>query len=269
MKKMLLGILAFFLTAYVLLCVGVYFYQEKIIFHPEKLPEDYKFSFEGNFEEIKIQTKDKKYLSSVLFKAQDSKGVIFYLHGNGGSIKGWGEVAQLYKSMNYDTFIPDYRGYGKSQGEINSKDQLFSDVESAYQELLKRYPENKIIILGYSVGTGLAAKLASVHHAKLLILQASYYSMKDEMNQKFSFLPKFLLKYNFETNEYLKTVPSPVIIFHGDKDEVIHYNASLKLKNNFKKGDSLIILKDQYHNGITDNLDYQNSMRIILDSDKK
>lgn len=77
MRKMLLGILAFFLIAYAILCVGVYFYQEKIIFYPEKLPEDYKFSFVGNFEEIKIQTKDEKYLSSVLFKTQDPKGVIF------------------------------------------------------------------------------------------------------------------------------------------------------------------------------------------------
>lgn len=266
---MLLGILAFFLIAYVLLCIGVYFYQEKIIFYPEKLPENYKFSFDGSFEEITIRTKDEKHLSSVLFKTQNPKGVIFYLHGNGGSIKGWGEVAQLYSSMNYDTFILDYRGYGKSEDKIKNKDQLSSDIETAYQELLKRYPENKVIILGYSVGTGLAAKLASAHHAKLLILQAPYYSMKDEMNQKFSFLPKFLLKYNFESNEYLKTVPSPVVIFHGDKDEVIHYNASLKLKNHFKKGDRLIVLKDQTHNGITDNLDYQNSMKLILDSDEK
>ncbi|UHO37777.1 alpha/beta fold hydrolase [Chryseobacterium capnotolerans] len=259
----------FFLIAYVLLCIGVYFYQEKIIFYPEKLPENYKFSFDGSFEEITIRTKDEKHLSSVLFKTQNPKGVIFYLHGNGGSIRGWGEVTQLYSSMNYDTFILDYRGYGKSEDKIKNKDQLSSDIETAYQELLKRYPENKVIILGYSVGTGLAAKLASAHHAKLLILQAPYYSMKDEMNQKFSFLPKFLLKYNFETNEYLKTVPSPVVIFHGDKDEVIHYNASLKLKNHFKKGDRLIVLKGQTHNGITDNLDYQNSMKLILDSDEK
>ncbi|MFZ4932016.1 alpha/beta hydrolase [Chryseobacterium sp. Mn2064] len=269
MKKMLLGILAFFLTAYVILCVGIYFYQEKIIFYPEKLPENYKFKFDGDFEEISIKTQDGKHLSSVLFKAQNPKGVIFYLHGNGGSIKSWGEVARLYQSMNYDTFISDYRGYGKSEDKISSKAQLFSDVESAYKELLKRYPENKIIILGYSVGTGLAAKLASMHNARLLILQAPYYSIEDEMDQKFPFLPKFLLKYNFETGEYLKTVKSPVVIFHGDKDEVIHYKASLQLKNNFKKEDSLIVLKDQYHNGITDNLDYQNVMKAILDSDKK
>lgn len=269
MKKLLLGILAFFLAVYVILCIGLYFYQEKIIFYPEKLPENYKFKFDNDFEEVTIRTKDNKNLNAVLFKAQNPKGVIFYLHGNGGSVKDWGAVVPLYQGMNYDTFILDYRGYGKSEDKISSKDQLFLDVDTAYKELLKRYPENKIIILGYSVGTGLAAKLASMHNAGLLILQAPYYSMKDEMNQKFSFLPKFLLKYNFETCEYLKTVQSPVVIFHGDKDEVINYKASLKLKNNFKKGDRLIVLKDQYHNGITDNLDYQNAMKAILDSDKK
>ncbi|KMU61447.1 Bem46 protein [Elizabethkingia anophelis] len=171
--------------------------------------------------------------------------------------------------MNYDVYILDYRGYGKSQGSIESKDQLFSDVESAYKEIKKRYPENKIIILGYSVGTGLASKLASVNNAELLILQAPYYSLRDEMKQKFSFLPVFLLKYNFETYQYLKTVKSPVIIFHGNADEVINYNASLRLKNNFKKGDSLIILNNQGHNGMTDNIDYQKAMEKILDFDKK
>ncbi|KXH82754.1 alpha/beta hydrolase [Chryseobacterium kwangjuense] len=269
MRKMLLGILAFFLVAYMLLCLGIYFYQEKLIFYPEKLSENYVFNFNDDFEEITIKTKDKKNLNSVLFKAQNPKGIIFYLHGNGGSIKGWGEVARLYTRMNYDVFILDYRGYGKSEGNIVNKEQLFSDIELAYDEIIKRYSENRIIILGYSVGTGLAAKLASEKNASLLILQAPYYSIEDEMSQKFSFLPKFLLKYNFETNEYLKTVKSPVIIFHGDRDEVINYKASLKLKENFKKGDSLIILKNQYHNGITDNLDYQNSMKKILEFDEK
>jgi len=269
MKRILLRIIAFFLLAYVILCIIVFFYQEKIIFHPEKLPGNYSFNFKSNFEEVTINTKDKKRLNSVLFKSQNPKGVIFYLHGNGGSINGWGEVAGLYNSMNYDVFILDYRGYGKSEGNIDGKDQLFSDVELAYNEVAKRYPENKIIILGYSIGTGLASKLASQKNAKLLILQAPYFSIEDEMKQRFSFLPKFLLKYNFETNEYLKTVRSPIIIFHGDKDEIINYEASLKLKNNFKKGDRLIILKNQYHNGITDNLDYQNSIKTILEFDKK
>ncbi|MEF9479611.1 hypothetical protein OWR28_19450 [Chryseobacterium sp. 1B4] len=69
--------IGFFLAAYVILCVGIYFYQEKIIFYPEKLPENYKFTFDGDFDEIPIKTQDGKHLSSVLFRAQNPKGVIF------------------------------------------------------------------------------------------------------------------------------------------------------------------------------------------------
>ena len=57
---------------------------------------------------------------------------------------------------------------------------------------------------------------------------------------------------------------SPVIIFHGNADEVINYNASLKLKDNFKQGDSLIVLNNQGHNGMTDNVDYQKQWRKSL-----
>lgn len=267
--KVFLKIIIFFLIVYVIVCAAVYYYQEKIIFYPEKIPATYSYNFGNNTEEIPIVTKDHKRLSSVLFKVPEAKGIIFYLHGNGGSIKGWGEVAGLYNRLNYDVFILDYRGYGKSEGKIESREQLFSDVKIAYDEVKKRYPESKIIILGYSIGTGLASKLASAENARLLILQAPYYSLRDEMKQKFSFLPGFLLKYNFETYQYLKTVKSPVIIFHGNADEVINYKSSLRLKDNFKKGDSLIILNNQGHNGMTDNTDYQKSMERILDSDEK
>nr|WP_305049891.1 alpha/beta fold hydrolase [Elizabethkingia bruuniana] len=126
----------------------IYFYQEKIIFHPEKLPENYSYNFGSNTEEITIITRDNKRLNSVLFKAPDSKGVIFYLHGNGGSIKGWSEVAKLYNSMNYDVYMLDYRGYGKSEGSIESKDQIFSDVERAYEEIKNDTLKIKLLFWG-------------------------------------------------------------------------------------------------------------------------
>ena len=103
--KVFLKIIIFFLIVYVIVCAAVYYYQEKIIFYPEKIPATYSYNFGNNTEEIPIVTKDHKRLISVLFKVPEAKGVIFYLHGNGGSIKGWGEVAGLYNRLNYDVFI--------------------------------------------------------------------------------------------------------------------------------------------------------------------
>lgn len=263
-KKLLLQTLILLVIFYILICSALYFFQEKLIFFPDKLDKNYKFSFPQPFEEVSINSTYKNVLNGLLFKSDSSKGLIFYLHGNAGSLNSWGEVANRYTDLNYDVFILDYPGYGKSTGAIKSKAQLFEDIQISYDEMKKRYSEKQIVILGYSIGTGPAAHLASVNHSKLLILQSPYYSMRDIMRHAYPIIPTFLLKYKFRTSDYLKDCKMPVVIFHGDQDEVIYYGSSLKLKQEMKPGDTLITLNGQGHNGITDNRDYIAAIETIL-----
>lgn len=264
MKKRIIKILTLLFSIYIFLCGFLFFFQEKLIFFPQHLDKNYKFLFGQQFEELNIKAKDGKLINGLLFKTDNSKGVIFYLHGNAGSLSSWGNVAKTYTDLNYDIFIIDYRSYGKSEGEINGQNQLFEDNQTLYNELKKRYNEDKIIVIGYSIGTGLASKLASTNSPKLLILQAPYYSMTDMMKQRFSFIPTFILKYKLTTSEYLKDCKMPVVIFHGNSDEVIYYGSSLKLKEEFKKQVTLITLNGQGHNGMTDNEEYKKELRKIL-----
>ncbi len=83
-----------------------------------------------------------------------------------------------------------------------------------------------IVILGYSMGTGTAARLAADNHPRQLILQAPYFSMKDMARYYYPMLPSFLLKYTFPTYRNIQRVTVPVTIFHGDNDEVIYYGSS-------------------------------------------
>lgn len=263
-KKIIFRTLLLLLILYVLICVVLYFFQEKLIFFPDKLTKNYKFSFSQPFEEVNIKTNKGNMLNGLLFKSDSSKGLVFYLHGNAGALNSWGNVAKRYTDLHYDLFILDYPGYGKSEGSIKNQAQLFDDVQTAYDEMKKRYKDQQIVVLGYSIGTGPAAKLASVNHPKLLILQAPYYSLTDMMQHTYPIVPAFLLKYKFQTNEYLKECKMPVVIFHGDQDEVIYYGSSLKLKEEMKIGDTLITLNGQGHNGITDNPQYIASIKTIL-----
>jgi len=263
-KKLLFRTLKLLLIGYILICGSLFFFQEKLIFFPEKLGRDFKFSFDQKFEEITIQTRDHKLLHGILFSSDSSKGLVFYLHGNAGSLQSWGGVAKRYTDLNYDVFILDYRGYGKSEGSIRSQKQFFEDVQIAYDELKKRYSEDSMVVVGYSIGSGPATKIASVNNPKLLILQAPYYSLTDMMSHTYPLIPTFLLKYKFETHKYIKDCKMPVVIFHGDQDEVIYYNSSLKLKSIMKDTDTLITLEGQGHNGITDNAEYIEVIGKIL-----
>jgi uncharacterized protein len=263
-KKIIASIIGFFLIIYIVICGLLYFNQESLLFFPKKLNYDYQYNFEGNFEEYKIPIDNKDTLSSVLFKADTSKGVILFFHGNAGNIVDWSNASAIFNSLGYDLLLVDYRGYGKSDGTITSQQQLFDDNELIYERLKKIYPENKITVIGYSIGTGLAAKIASDNKPNQLILLAPYYSLVDMMKTRYSLVPTFLLKYRFETNVYLKNCSTPISIFHGDSDEVIYYESSVKLKKELGDKLKFITLKNQRHNGILENQEFMKEINSLL-----
>lgn len=262
--KTFIWFVSVFAGIYLAICGYFYLKQDKIIFPGIKLSADYKFKFPPLFNEYLIKTSDGDTLSTGLFSVPKSKGVIFYLHGNGGNLQRSGKDAKYYNALGYDLFIPDYPGYGKSTGHLKSQQQFFDAANSAYNFIKSKYPENHIIILGYSIGTGPAAWLASQYHPQKLILLAPYYSLIDLMHHDYPYLPDFISKYPINTYQYIQHTAAPIIIFHGSNDEVIYYGSSLKLKRFFKLGDTLITLHNQTHNGVPENKDYLNDLKSIL-----
>lgn len=192
------------------------------------------------------------------------KGVILYIHGNSKSLKHWGNHAQFFLDFGYDFICYDYRGFGKSEGKITSQNQFYSDGETVFEWVLKRYPASKIIINGYSIGSGVASYLANKYNPKKLILEAPYFNLSHIMKSNYPLIPTFILKYKFPNDEYLEKCTIPVFIFHGDKDEQINIKHSFKLSKLLKKKDRLFVLKNQFHNDLLNHQSYQKYMNEIL-----
>ena len=265
MNKIILRALLFITTSYVIIIACIYFFQEEIIFKQSKLPKNYTFQFNHKFEEVNLTSSTKDTINGLLFSAENSKGVIYFLHGNSGDLSGWGDVAPYFLDNNYDIFMIDYPGFGKSSGEINSEKQLLTDLQSGYDYLKKKYDENKIVMLGYSIGTGPSAYLSSVNHPKALILASPYYSFKNLAKTKMPFVPSFVLKYPLETNKFLQDISVPIYIFHGSKDGVISVENSRKLVNDLNKSNiNYTEINDVGHNGILKNYYLQQKMDSIL-----
>lgn len=256
------------LTA-IILCITLYslffFFQDRLIFLPDKLNKDYKFNFTQQFEEINIDTNDGITLNGLLFTVDNPKGLIFYLHGNAGALNSWGNVSPFYTDdLGYDIFILDYRGFGKSGGQIDSQSQLFEDVQTAYNTMKQRYKEDSIVIIGYSIGTCPATYLASKNNPNRLILQAPYYSLTSVIQDICPIVPEFLIRYKLETYKYIENCKIPIVIFHGDQDDIIKYNNSLRLEKLLKSSDKLITLEEEGHNNITENAQYKKILSDIL-----
>lgn len=237
---------------------------EQQLFPGSQLQNDFHFEFSNPFTELNFLTQDGYKLNGLLFKAKQTEGLIFYLHGSNDGLDTWGKVAPFYNNLNYDIFILDYRGYGKSEGKVSSEPQLSSDIQMVYDNLKKIYPESKIIVIGQSIGTGPAAILTANNNPKALILQAPYYSLPDWISNIAPDIDTSSMKYQFKTYEFLQKIKAPVTVFHGDADDAIYIGSSKKLSSFFKKDDRLFILKGEGHNNFINNTEYLEKMKTIL-----
>ena len=248
---------------YLLSLVILYFIQEKLIFHPTTIPKSQAFQSPYNFEEVNINVAEGIDLNALHFKAENSKGVVLFFHGNGGAIRNWAKGAYLYLENNYDVFYVDYRGYGKSDGKIISEAQFVEDGQKAYDYLKESYKESSIIIQAISIGTGVATQLAVNNKPKHLILMAPYFSLKSLVMKMVKIVPPFILRYKLESGTYLKNAKFPITIFHGEQDQLIPVSHAQQLKS-INANIDLHVLKGVGHNTIPSNQTYQKEMTIIL-----
>ena len=144
--------------------------------------------------------------------------------------------------------------FGKSTGNFNEA-IVYEEALQVYKMVRAAgYVPDSIIIYGKSLGTGVAAQLASVRDCKRLILESPYYSISNLAEHYCWMYPvDWMLRYKMPTNEYLKKVTAPVTIFHGTDDNTIPFGNAEKLqKEVFKKGDELIPIKGGHHNDLND-----------------
>jgi pimeloyl-ACP methyl ester carboxylesterase len=241
-----------FIVCYCLIGIAFYYLQEKLLFHPVALPAGSNYHFSQPFRETNIEYDAKTNFNIVQFTVADTlnKGVVLYFHGNKENVNHYAQFSSSFTRNHYEVWMPDYPGYGKSTG-IFSEQVLYDEALQVYKLARTKYAPAQIIIYGKSLGTGIAAELASVRDCKKLILETPYYSFTSMARILFWMYPVDLLShYKLPTNEYLQKVTAPVTIFHGTSDGVIPYRNSVRLKNVLKPGDEFITIDGGSHNDL-------------------
>ncbi|MGC1472456.1 MAG: alpha/beta hydrolase [Psychroserpens sp.] len=265
LRTRLKKVLKVLLILYVMIGTSLYFFQEKLLFLPTVLEADYEYQFEHPFEEIFLKPADNVSINAIHFKTENPKGVILYFHGNAGDLSRWGTITEFFVKKDYDVFIMDYRIYGKSTGKL-SEQAFYEDAQFCYDYLLEHYAENDITLYGRSLGTGIAAYLASKNEPKQLILETPYFSILDVAKHRFPIFPvELLLKYTFPTNEFIVDVSCPITMFHGTDDSVVPYVSAEKLKAVAPaKNTMFITIEGGSHNNLIDFEEYRMGIESVL-----
>ena len=260
-------IILLILSIYILISVLLFVFQDFFLFKPEKLNQDFQFHYENQIiEEYNVETRDGAIINGLHFKASNPKGVVFYLKGNSKSIKGWGKFAVDFTRHGYDVIMVDYRGFGKSTGRRTQK-AIKRDMQVIYNKIKKKVPEKYIILYGRSLGSGFAAKLASMNEPRMLILDAPYYSLSKVAKKYIPFMPlSLLIKFPMPTYKWLKYVKCPIHILHGTDDRLIPYKTSVKLSKINPKRTKLYTVIGGGHKDLNTFESYHSMLGDIINS---
>lgn len=243
----IIGLLAF---GYVAVIGIAYMTQERMIFYPSTLEPKYKFQLSLPFEEKYTDT-GNEVIHSLLVKASSPKGLVLYFHGNGGDMSQWAGIAQeIALRMNWDVWMVDYPGYGKSTGVIDSQERLLNAARKVFAQIKTEFPQQKIAIFGRSIGSGIAVKLASEFPVQGLVLETPYLSVTKLTHSMYPWIPLFALKYPLTSEEWITQVKAPVITLHGTQDDIIPFQHGEKLAT-LPEHSTFIRIPEGRHNNLS------------------
>ncbi len=249
-------------------CGVFYFYQHLFYFQPKQFDINHVFSFPVRirFKEAKIPFDSSTIIDVVKFQPEDSvpKGVVLFFHGNRYNVEHYSTYAPYFSRNGYECWMPDYPGYGRSTGEV-SVPMLKEIAMQLFKMARAKYPSEKIMIYGKSLGSGIAAYLASQRDCKVLMLETPYYSLSELSSEYLFMMPvKYLLHEDLATNEYLPNVTAPTVVWHGSSDELIPLTEASRLIPLLKPKDRFFIMPDANHNSIAHYPAYQHSIDSLL-----
>ena len=233
-KKARLAILVgiHLIVVYALACTYLWARQGHFIFMPrqeiKKTPGTYRLPYENIYLSVENVKGQEERIHGWWIPAQMPSGkTLLYLHGSAINIGANVDHARRFHNLGFNVFIVSYRGYGLSDGQFPSEDQMYVDAEAAWDYLVghRKIEPDPIFIYGHSIGGAVAIDLAVRHpDAAGLIVEATFTSIIDvaRRSNKYRIFPLDLIVHQrFDSLSKIADVRMPVLFIHGTDDQLI------------------------------------------------
>lgn len=251
MSRLLVFLALALIVSYFLLCLGLYLYQRSLIYYPQAR------SFSAAEHTQTLRTDAGNLM--ITAKQLGSDTAVIYFGGNAEDVST--SLAGLTLAFpQHALFLPHYRGFGGSEGKP-SETALHADALAIYEKV--RLKHRHIILVGRSLGTGVAIRLASQREVMRLVLVTPYDSIQELASQQFPYLPvRWLLQDKFESWRYAPAITVPTTVLLAENDEVIPRASSQQLLGRFAPGIAKAqVIMGTGHNTILDSPQYLQALR--------
>ncbi len=214
--------LSSFVVAYLAVLIFMYFYQRNLLYHPSE--NNYQNSkIEFDYEEIFIKVDKEIKLKSWLIKKDfDKFKTLVIFHGNAGDLSNRIYKLNELSKLNINILLISWRGFSGNKGFPTEKN-LYKDAEASIKWLNRqKISNNKIILYGESLGSGVAVELGKKNDFNSIILESPFTSIEKSAKIYYPYLPiRLLLKDRYDSISKIKSITTPILIMHGAKDDVV------------------------------------------------
>jgi fermentation-respiration switch protein FrsA (DUF1100 family) len=201
----------------------MYVAQRSLMYFPERLRTSPAMAGLPAATEIALETADGETLVAWHMPPRDGRPVVLYFHGNAGALRYRVDRFQAFAADGLGLVALSYRGYGGSTGSPTEMG-LIADAAAAYAYAAERYPAERIVVWGESLGSGVAVALAAMRPVGRVVLEAPFTSAADVAARVYWFLPvRPLMKDPFRSDLRIGKVAAPLLILHGERDRVVPF----------------------------------------------
>ncbi len=212
--------------------LSLYFFQERLIFRPDLAPK-----------EVQLPPKAHKlFLDGLEVGVIDKKSdtTLFYFGGNADNAV---EALTLFGDLPFNVVTVNYPGYGNSQGSPSQK-SIFQGAAKVFEHFRTAHT----IIIGRSLGTGVAAYIAANYPVDGIVLITPYHSITHLARLRYPIYPvRLLVRHPFPIYQYIQQSDAPTIVFLAEYDDTTPRITFEKLRPYIKNLKKVILIPNATH----------------------
>ncbi|HLG16463.1 MAG TPA: alpha/beta hydrolase [Blastocatellia bacterium] len=233
---------------------GLRHLERALTFHPLRYAPGQFWNPPAGAEDVQLASSGVRLHGWFIPSAiRPARATVIYFHGNAGNIANVGWLGASLAARGFDALMFDYRGYGRSEGEIRDERDLYSDAGAAYDYIVgeRGVSPDRIALYGQSLGTAAVADLASRKRCGAIILESGMSSATDMAAVALPWLPRWLHgmgSNRLESKQKLSLVHCPVLIAHGDPDDTVPTSQGLSLFAAANEPKKLLLVPGAGHN---------------------
>lgn len=218
--------------AYLLIVVVMMVFENNLVYFPASARAYWRPKPDARIVDVSFPSRDGALLHGWYFAEPGANQALLICHGNAGNVSSRGPLMMnLSQPCRAAVFVFDYPGYGKSAGRP-TETGCYAAADAAYDWLVneKRFPPERILLVGESLGGGVAVDLARRRDHRALVLFSTFTSLPDAARVHYPWLPvQWLMRNRFDSLSKIRDCHRPLFIAHGTTDTIVPFALAERL----------------------------------------